>query len=121
MSSGCGISSKMATRILSAKHCTISAPKPPCARRRRSLAAAADLRDKLRAVAAELLEGPVERIELSQGRFVLAGNPPRALSMTEVVAQAASGTGSPIRGTMSVTTTPPHVTAFCAQAAEVEV
>jgi CO/xanthine dehydrogenase Mo-binding subunit len=83
--------------------------------------AAEDLRDKLCAVAAELLEGPVESIALSQGRFVLPGTPPRALSMAEVVAQASAGTESPIRGTMSVTSTPPHVTAFCAQAAEVEV
>jgi len=83
--------------------------------------ASQDLRDKLRAVAAELLEGPVESIQLSQGRFVLPGNPPRALSVAAVVAQAISGTGSPLRGAMSVTSTPPHVTAFCAQAAEVEV
>ena len=83
--------------------------------------AAKDLRDKLRAVAAELLEGPVESVQLSQGQFVLAGNPPRALSVAEVVAQAIAGTGSPLRGAMSVTSTPPHVTAFCAQAAEVEV
>src|SRR5262245_13606231 len=83
--------------------------------------AATDLRDKLCAVAAELLEGPVENVVLSQGRFMLAGNPLRALSVAEVVAQAMAGAGSPIRGTMSVTTTPPHVTAFCAQAAEVEV
>jgi CO/xanthine dehydrogenase Mo-binding subunit len=83
--------------------------------------AAKDLRDKLLAVAAELLEGPVESIQLSQGRFMLADNPQRALSVAEVVAQATAGTGSPIRGDMSVTSTPPHVTAFCAQAAEVEV
>ena len=86
-----------------------------------ALGAAEDLRDKLRAVAAELLEGPVESIELSQGRFVMPGTPPRALSVAEVVAQAIPATGSPIRGTMSVTSTPPDVTAFCAQAAEVEV
>jgi CO/xanthine dehydrogenase Mo-binding subunit len=83
--------------------------------------AAQDLRDKLRAVAAELLEGPVESVQLSQGRFMLAGNPQRALSVAEVVAQATAGTGSPLRGDMSVTSTPPHVTSFCAQAAEVEV
>jgi CO/xanthine dehydrogenase Mo-binding subunit len=85
------------------------------------LGAAQDLRDKLCAVAAELLEAPVERVQLSQGRFVLADNTPRALSVAEVVAQAIAGTGSPLRGDMSVTSTPPHVTAFCAQAAEVEV
>jgi CO/xanthine dehydrogenase Mo-binding subunit len=83
--------------------------------------AAKDLRDKLLAVAAELLEGPLESIQLSQGRFVLAGNPSRTLSMPEVVAQAISGSGSLLRGDMSVTSTPPHVTSFCAQAAEVEV
>ena len=83
--------------------------------------AAKDLRDKLLAVAAELLEGPVESVELSQGRFVIPGTPPRSLSVAEVVTQAISGTGSPLRGDMSVTSTPPHVTSFCAQAAEVEI
>ena len=86
-----------------------------------ALGAATDLRDKLCAVAAELLEGPVESIQLSQGQFVLTSNPSRALPVAEVVAQAMAGAVNPIRGTMSVTTTPPHVTAFCAQAAEVEV
>jgi CO/xanthine dehydrogenase Mo-binding subunit len=83
--------------------------------------AAQNLRDKLRAVAAELLEGPVDSVQLSQGRCVLAGNPQRALSIAEVVAQATAGTGSPLHGDMSITSTPPHITAFCAQAAEVEV
>jgi CO/xanthine dehydrogenase Mo-binding subunit len=83
--------------------------------------AAQDLRTKLCAVAAELLDGPVESVELSQGRFMLAGDPARSLSVTEVVTQAIAGTGTPLRGSMSVTSTPPHVTAFCAQAAEVEV
>src|SRR5262249_59525435 len=36
-------------------------------------------------------------------------------------AHAPAGTGTPLRGDMSVTSTPPHVTSFCAQAAEVEV
>jgi carbon-monoxide dehydrogenase large subunit len=83
--------------------------------------AARDLRDKLLAVAAELLEGPVESLQLSQGQFMLAGNPQRSLSVAEVVAQALAGTGSPLRGDMHITSTPPHVTSFCAQAAEVEV
>ena len=51
----------------------------------------------------------------------MPGTPPRSLSVAEVVAQAISGTESPLRGDMSVTSTPPHVTSFCAQAAEVEV
>ncbi len=83
--------------------------------------AAADLRDKLRAVAAELLDGPMEQVQLVEGRFALPGSPPRTLSVADVVAQAISSTGQPLRGTMSVTTTPPHMTSFCAQAAEVEV
>jgi CO/xanthine dehydrogenase Mo-binding subunit len=83
--------------------------------------AARDLRDKLQEVAAELLEAPVDSIQLSQGRFVLPGNPPRSLSLAEVVAQASSPTGAPVRGSMSVTTPPPGATSFCAQAAEVEV
>jgi CO/xanthine dehydrogenase Mo-binding subunit len=83
--------------------------------------AAQDLRDKLLAVAAELFEAPAERIHLSQGQFVMPGDPPRSLALEEVVAQAISPTGSPIRGHMRVTTTPQGITSFCAQVAEVEV
>jgi len=83
--------------------------------------AARDLRDKLCAVAAELLDGSVEHLQLLQGRFEMPGQPPRTLALAEVVAQTLSTTGNPLRGTMQVTTTPPHDTAFCAQAAEVEV
>jgi CO/xanthine dehydrogenase Mo-binding subunit len=63
--------------------------------------AARDLRDKLRAVAAEMLEGPVESVELSQGRFRLIDNSQRVLAVAEVVAQATAGTGRPLRGDMS--------------------
>ncbi len=83
--------------------------------------AAQDLREKLLAVAAELFEEPVDSIQLSQGRFVTAGDPQRALSLQEVVAQAISPSGGPIRGEMSVTSTPTGITSFCAQVAEVEV
>ncbi len=83
--------------------------------------AAQDLRDKLCAVAAELFEAPVDRLQLSQGRFAMPNNPSRTLSLAEVVAQARATADNPLRGTMSVTSTPPHMTSFCAQAAEVEV
>jgi carbon-monoxide dehydrogenase large subunit len=83
--------------------------------------AAQDLRDKLLAVAAELFEEPVDRIQLSQGRFMIAENPQHALSVEGVVKQAIPPTGEPIRGDMSVTSTPPGITSFCAQVAEVEV
>jgi xanthine dehydrogenase molybdenum-binding subunit len=83
--------------------------------------AAQDLRDKLCAVAAELLEAPIDRIQLSHGRFGRAGDSQRTLSLEEVVAQAISPTGNPMRGDMSITSTPPGMTSFCAQVAEVEV
>jgi CO/xanthine dehydrogenase Mo-binding subunit len=83
--------------------------------------AAQELRDKLLAVAAELLEAPVDRVQLSQGRFMLAGDSPRALALEEVVEQAIAPMGEPIRGDASVTSTPPGMTSFCAQVAEVEV
>jgi CO/xanthine dehydrogenase Mo-binding subunit len=88
---------------------------------RAAFGAAQDLREKLLAVAAEIFEEPVENIQLSEGRFVMAGNPQRTLSLEEVVAQAISPTGSPIRGEISLTSTPPGITSFCAQVAEVEV
>jgi CO/xanthine dehydrogenase Mo-binding subunit len=83
--------------------------------------AATDLRDKLLAVAAELLETPVDRMQLDHGRVVVAGDPQRALSLAEVVAQAVASTGGSIRGHMRVTSTPAEMTSFCAQVAEVEV
>jgi CO/xanthine dehydrogenase Mo-binding subunit len=86
-----------------------------------ALGAAQDLRDKLLAVAAELLEAPVDRLQLSQGRFMVAGDSPHALALTDVVEQALSPVGEPMRGDASVTSTPPDMTSFCAQVAEVEV
>lgn len=83
--------------------------------------AAHDLRGKLAAVAAELLDGPVEQLHLAAGRFAMPGHPPRSLSLADIIAQAISTTGDLVRGSSNVTTAPPHETAFCAQAAEVEV
>jgi CO/xanthine dehydrogenase Mo-binding subunit len=83
--------------------------------------AAQDLRDKLQAVAAELLEAPQEHIQLSQGRFSVAGDASRSLSVQEIVAQALTPGDQPIRGSMDVTTTPANYTAFCAQVAKVTV
>ena len=40
----------------------------------------------------------LEPAQLSQGQCMLAGHPPRALSVAEVVAQATAGTESPLRG-----------------------
>jgi carbon-monoxide dehydrogenase large subunit len=83
--------------------------------------AAKDLRDKLLSVAAELLEAPVEQVQLVRGRFTTAGNPQRSLSIEEVVAQATSPSGGSLHGNMDVVTRPPDMTSFCAQVAEVEV
>jgi CO/xanthine dehydrogenase Mo-binding subunit len=83
--------------------------------------AAQDLRDKLQAVAAELLEAPQEQVQLAQGRFSVTANPQRSLSLQEVVEQAIAPGDQPIRGNKDVTTTPSAYTAFCAQIAEVAV
>lgn len=88
---------------------------------RAAFGAARDLRDKLQAVAAELLEAPSEQIQLSQGRFRVAAEPQRSLSLQEVVEQATAPGERPIRGSQDVTTTPSGYTAFCAQVAEVAV
>ena len=83
--------------------------------------AARDLRDKLMAVAAEL-SGRAGGERPAVAGTVRTGRQPAARHLcSEVVAQATAGTESPLRGDMSVTSTPPHVTSFCAQAAEVEV
>src|SRR5207245_154318 len=60
-------------------------------------------------------------IVVSQRRFRRSGKPHRTPSIAEVVAQATAGTDPHLRGDMRITSTPPHVTSFCAQAAEVEV
>jgi xanthine dehydrogenase molybdenum-binding subunit len=83
--------------------------------------AARDLREKLLAVAAELLEAPVDQVQLRQGQFVVDANPQRTLALEAVVEQATVPAGGPIRGEISVTTTPTRHTSFCAQVAEVEV
>ncbi len=83
--------------------------------------AAQDLRDKLVSVAAELLDTPVDHIQLSSGRFTSSGDASQTLSLAEVVQQALAPGGESIHGEMSVTSTPSRITSFCAQVAEVEV
>jgi CO/xanthine dehydrogenase Mo-binding subunit len=83
--------------------------------------AAQDLRDKLLAVAAEVLDAPLEQIQLSQGRVGVAGDAQRSMALEEVVQHATSPSSQPLRGEKSVTTERPDTTSFCAQVAEVAV
>ncbi|ETX03177.1 MAG: hypothetical protein ETSY2_33980 [Candidatus Entotheonella gemina] len=83
--------------------------------------AAQDLRDKLLAVAAEVLDTPVDQLNLSGGRIGTVGEAQRSMALEEVVQHAASPSGQPFRGEMSVTSTRPDMTSFCAQVAEVAV
>jgi carbon-monoxide dehydrogenase large subunit len=83
--------------------------------------AAADLRDKLLGVAAEVLEAPLDQLQLSQGRVGVAGDAGRSMALEDVVQHAISPSGQPIRGEKNVTTERPDTTSFCAQVAEVAV
>ena len=79
--------------------------------------AAADLRDKLMDVAAEVLDAPQEQLQLAQGRIAVVGDAARSIALQEVVQHS----GRPIRGEKDVTTDRPNTTSFCAQVAEVTV
>lgn len=83
--------------------------------------AAEDLRDKLLAVAAEVLETPPEQLELTEGCVKTTIEPPRRMALEEIVQHATSPSDPPIRGEKRVTSTRPDMTSFCAQVAEVEV
>jgi carbon-monoxide dehydrogenase large subunit len=83
--------------------------------------AAQDLRDKLLGVASEILEAPIDQLQLAQGRIGLAGDADHSMTLEEVVQHASTPSGQPIRGEKDVTTDRPNTTSFCAQVAEVAV
>ena len=112
-----------------------------------TLGAAAELREKLTVLAAEYTGGAADALTLQGGRFVPAGHPappesaaPSAhpesaalsahpelveggpgISLKEVAARAVAAQGEPLTGHKTYTAPPSEYTAYCAQAAEVEV
>jgi carbon-monoxide dehydrogenase large subunit len=82
------------------------------------LKAAAELRERLLAQAAQTLECPQEAIRYDAGQFWCENNPNETLSLGEVVA----ATGGPVTVTTNLNVQPAHgITCFTAQVADVEV
>ena len=85
--------------------------------------AARELRRKIIHEAAPLLDSPEEDVTLQSGRVVVGPSPLRpsyyrTINIGEVVAHVGDGT---ITAEYELTSEPPDITSFCAQAAEVEV
>lgn len=91
-----------------------------------TLGAAAELREKLTVLAAEYTGGAADALTLQGGRFLAGDNsgnpvPGQKISLKEVAARAVAATGEPLTGHKTYTAPPSEYTAYCAQAAEVEV
>lgn len=91
-----------------------------------TLGAAEELREKLTVLAAEYTGGAADALVLQGGRFVAgdsSGNPVpgQEISLKEVAARAVAAQGEPLTGHKTYTAPPSEYTAYCAQAAEVEV
>ena len=91
-----------------------------------TLGAAAELREKLTVLAAEYTGGAADALVLQGGRFIAGDNsgnpvPGQEISLKEVAARAVAAQGEPLTGHKTYTAPPSEYTAYCAQAAEVEV
>lgn len=75
--------------------------------------AAAEVREKVLSVAANLLEASRDDLELADGRVIVKGDPSSGVTLAEV-ATAATFTVGPIAGTGSYTTKPPAINPACA-------
>lgn len=91
-----------------------------------TLGAAEELRAKLTVLAAEYTGAAADALTLQGGRFTAgdsSGNPVsgQEISLKEVAARAVAAQGEPLTGHKTYTAPPSEYTAYCAQAAEVEV
>ncbi len=75
--------------------------------------AAAEVREKIFAVAATMMEAAKEDLELADGRVFVAGDPDSGVALADVALAATFGSG-PISGTGSYTTKPPAINPSCA-------
>ena len=85
------------------------------------LGAARELRKQLTVLAAELYDCPEDRLHLHEGRFLVDGDPSRAIPLRDLAAKAIASTRKPITAETVYVCDPAEVTSFCAQVAEVEV
>ena len=86
-----------------------------------ALGAAKDLRDRLAVLAGEYLGCPSDTLILRQGRFQAPNGTGASMGLSEVAARAHNAAGRPVSGSSDYTSPPAEETAYCAQAAEVEV
>ena len=86
-----------------------------------ALGAAEDLRDRLAVLVGEYLGCPSDTLILRQGRFQAPNGTGAAIGLSEVAARAHNAAGRPVSGSSKYTSPPAEETAYCAQAAEVEV
>jgi CO/xanthine dehydrogenase Mo-binding subunit len=86
-----------------------------------TLQAAQQLRQRLLAVAAELLGIPKERVRLRDGRFAADDDSGKGLPLAEVAARAVEGGEAASAQVSYVPQGSREITSFCAQVAEVEV
>ena len=75
--------------------------------------AAGEVRDKIFAVAAGMIEAAKEDLELVDGRVFVSGDPESGVALAEVAVAATFSVG-PITGTGSYTTKPPAINPACA-------
>ena len=88
---------------------------------RASQAAARELKARLVALAAELLEGPEDEVVLEGGHARLRGQPERVISLEELASRAVAASGQDLVARSELRDGEPDVTSFCVQVAEVQV
>ena len=83
--------------------------------------AVGQVRERLTAVAAELLESPTQTVLLREGRFLVSDEPQRSIGFAQVAARAVEA-GGPVRVQVEFKSeSAVDITSFCVQVAEVEV
>jgi CO/xanthine dehydrogenase Mo-binding subunit len=75
--------------------------------------AAGEVRDKIFAVAAGMMEAAKEDLELADGRVFVSGDPESGITLADIAVTATFSVG-PITGTGSYTTKPPAINPACA-------
>ena len=86
-----------------------------------TLAAAQEMKDKLKGLAADLLECPEEEVVLEQGRVTRRGHPESGMSLADLAAKAVTASGQELMTESHPDRRHPKYNSFCVQIAEVEV
>ena len=86
-----------------------------------TLDAAQEMKDKLKGLAADLLECPEEEVVLEQGRVTRRGHPESGMSLADLAAKAVTASGQELKTESHPDRRHPKYNSFCVQIAEVEV